>query len=413
MGRKSRDRLEKRNRTLANRLQRRPESQASKASEVVRIPGKTLTIQVPIKDKIVGFAVSPVNQTSSGQTLAVQVRGSIGVDDGEILYDALRSIGATFLNKACSQLGIPTDTLSGFAVVIKAGVATVYLNPSLHLRIAFKGEREIKHGEVVTDDDIADIERVRFKDFEVPPDAGLIAHFRVAWRPVLYFDFGPQQPEPQLRHVDYDLALGALYAQTAYHYLFRMEPELCERMFSDGWFPFVRLLPGRFRNLLRAFKSNGDPGSSIDAVLTFCSVERLERWSTLWFTRAAIAEHQEFIVSALRSYRNNDFIAAVATLYPRIEGILRSLEVNTKGHSQGALAARIETVAAKTHPHANVRLPTLFKKYLTSFYFRNFSDTDAPISRNSVAHGVAEASAHTKQKALIGFLIIDQVAFVT
>lgn len=54
-----------------------------------------------------------------------------------------------------------------------------------------------------------------------------------------------------------------------------------------------------------------------------------------------------------------------------------------------------------------------FIKYLDSWFFKGFnlSTGELDLSRHSTAHGVAPADAFTRERALLGFLILEQIFF--
>jgi hypothetical protein len=74
--------------------------------------------------------------------------------------------------------------------------------------------RPITPGEPVAKNDIADIERVDFAgDVVIPPDCGVLFVFSVGWRKAVFYDFGPLNPNQDVRRAfDCSKVFAQLYA---------------------------------------------------------------------------------------------------------------------------------------------------------------------------------------------------------
>ena len=57
-------------------------------------------------------------------------------------------------------------------------------------------------------------------------------------------------------------------------------------------------------------------------------------------------------------------------------------------------------------------LPDHFGRFLSEVYFRDFNPLrPAGLSRHTVAHGVAHPNDFSRQRALLGLLILDQLSY--
>jgi hypothetical protein len=409
MSGKSKGRMKARHARLARKgsMSGRPRVNA------VRIPGSIVKFEIHPAQPCVGFAAQ---DSRPGEQIETIIQGSLTVDNGETLYERVDAIAGIYLQAALLKERISTDSLSGFVVVTKGEKATVYLNPDVAIRIAYKGDGPKSPGEVITMGDVADVELLTFPQIDIPDDAAIACYIRVHWRPIFYFDFSPNLPGVVRREVDHRRVLGTLYARTAYRGLFELEGSIAQTMFLDGWFPFIRLLPELFKRLQRAYKAQRSTNEAVAAILEYCTVERLTLWSNLWFARGISEDHRPIIESAMRNFGDGDYVAACLLLMPRIEGILAALSADEITFNQAKLSKQMEKIATERHPNSNLFLPGMFKQYLNMYYFRNFSPEDEPVeipvSRHSVAHGWARAVDLDQKAAVQAFLMLDQLAFL-
>jgi hypothetical protein len=57
-------------------------------------------------------------------------------------------------------------------------------------------------------------------------------------------------------------------------------------------------------------------------------------------------------------------------------------------------------------------LPIRFSKYLQDVYFAGFDPNQpTPVSRNSIAHGVADPQDYSLKASTIGLLTLDQIFY--
>ena len=134
-----------------------------------------------------------------------------------------------------------------------------------------------------------------------------------------------------------------------------------------------------------------------------------------WARKPSFESHLALIERAIMRYQEKDYISATAILYPRIEGIMRShhLESNTSRRAtQQNLTASVIEASGRNTDDFSLLLPLRFRRYLEEVYFANFNPQEpATLSRNSVAHGVANPEDYSLKGATIGLLILDQMFY--
>lgn len=130
-----------------------------------------------------------------------------------------------------------------------------------------------------------------------------------------------------------------------------------------------------------------------------------------WLSHEVIIKpHELFVRKAIEQYTSGDFVSCISVLYPRIEGIMRTLHLaKNTNPSQSAMA----DTAVERIPDFSALLPARFRQFLLAYYFRNFNQSagEVPLSRHTVAHGISDAADYDQEKAAIGFMIIDQLSY--
>jgi hypothetical protein len=157
---------------------------------------------------------------------------------------------------------------------------------------------------------------------------------------------------------------------------------------------------------------------SVDDLLTEISSEvndGINDMLTRWKQNSLFQSHIELIQRATERYIQKDFVSATAILYPRIEGIMRDFHHTSGTNSEASQKNLITSVIepqAKIKDGLNLLLPDMFRRYLQDVYFCAFEPgKPAPLSRNSVGHGVADPKDFSLKGDTIGLLIIDQLFF--
>jgi len=359
-----------------------------------------------------GFKPAGYTQQSAkkGDVVDLVYREFTSSEDGNLFISRLEGIprqllaaipGATIADESCVSHML--------AIVRPDETATLYVNDLPHsVEIRAKGAG--KAGQAVSLDDIMDVSRIRLKGIVIPEDAGLVAIFSVGWRKGLFFDFEPLQGVR--RNYDIETALGHCYSYVAFQHLFAISDPIWNEIIRQKWFPFIALKQTTIKQMI----SLAGSGFSIDDLLETISAEATAMIATQiesWSSHSLLAEHYPFLKTAFERFQAEDYISSSSILFPRIEGILRTHHIAAGAISkanQRNLAAGISGPSA-LRPHSNsLLLPSRFQRFLEQVYFADF-DPKKPkgLSRNTVSHGVAPASALDKKGSILAFLILLQI----
>ena len=197
--------------------------------------------------------------------------------------------------------------------------------------------------------------------------------------------------------------------------VFKLDESQWEILFSQGWFPFVSLPKRILRQMISAVRSGSGTEQYTQSV-----VEAIRAMAPLirsrWREPALYQEHLPLLEHAMERFLEGDYVSPTSILYPRIEGILRSIHTASGAASsfnQSRLAeAAVDAWVDKVHDYSWL-LPNRFKEYLEKVYFAGFSPGQpASLSRHSVGHGVAQPRDFDQKHACIAILIVDQLRFL-
>ena len=360
-----------------------------------------------------GYNFIPVKK---GEKVSVIVREFTSSEDGDLFMSRLEGFPTDIINLLPGESEIkPANVSHMLAIIRRDRKATVYVNEIEFIAQVLTKGRDIEAGEVVYEDDVADIGRLIFKDINIPPDAGLLFLFSLGWRKGLYYDFRPLLgKEPELRDYDIEMLSGQYLAYLSFQHLFKIKDEEWNKLLEQQWFPFISLKRRTIEKLINHAKN----GWNIDELIEPISVEVDELVPSLlkkWERKRFFQGHFPILRKAAERYLEKDYISATSILYPRIEGLMRTYHLDTNQPdraSQGNLTrAVVEAHADQRHAYS-LLLPGRFQRYLKEIYFANFDPNNPKVlSRHSVSHGVAPADLFSQKAALIGLLTLDQISF--
>jgi len=360
-----------------------------------------------------GVCVEAVRNGGTAKVCAIEF---VSEEDGDILIERLEGFGSDILAKLPANPPIqPKQVQHLLAIIRRDGTATVYVN-ELNTVGMMQVKRDLKKGDGVFADDIADVHRLEFEGLTIPKDAGILYIFAVGWRRALFYDFLPLLPKNQKeREYDIGAQLAQFYAYLMFQRRFKITDQEWKNLFDGQWFPFITLKEATIRNLI-SYATNCWPLDDLAEAIAQEVRDILPSLLARWKTAPGFTDHMPFLEKAVERYISKDFMSTAAILYPRIEGLLRSHQNQTdptapasqKGLSESA------TKKAESERHANTPLlPAKFREYLKSVYFAAF-DPSAPkirVSRNSVGHGVAAAEECSLKASTISLLLVDQLCY--
>jgi hypothetical protein len=356
-----------------------------------------------------------LSTAKAGEMVKVATREFLSSEDGDDFIRRLEGFPNIVLSHIpLKQRPLPSQIDHLLVIIRKDKTATLYVN-ELQVLVKMLKKRDLAVGELVFNDDIADIKAVKFSGVEVPPDAGVLYIFSAGWRKGIFYDFSPIQPRAtEVRDFDLGVWLGQFLAYLIFQDRLKISDIAWERLFSYGWFPFISLPTVLARELI----NYAQHGWNIDDLLPKVTSEikaALPKWQIKWSKKPLFADHLNVLKTAIERFNARDFISTVLILYPRIEGIMRSYHLIMRPAISQTQTSLVETAIGAnelTKQPRTLLLPEKFRQYLTDIYFGAF-DPQKPegVSRHTVAHGVASQDALSEKAAEVGLLILDQLSY--
>jgi hypothetical protein len=370
-----------------------------------------MPVEITLEQTPAGYAVADADE---GEQAEVVVREFTSSYDGETFISRLDGLPSMLLGKLPRT--IPPSTVDNLLALVQRDLrTTVYVN-ELKMIARIQAARNIRAGEAVREDDVADVAELTFQGLQIPGDVAVIFLFSVRWAKGLFFDLEPLLGAPDYqREYNLSLTLGSFHAFLTNHSIFTLTDRDWSVLFANHWFPFISLP----KSLLKALVGRARGTGALDSLVPQVSAlvrehlpSMLERWGRL----DAFRSHLQLIQHAADRFRQGDYVSPVAVLFPRIEGLLRSVLASLESGgraTQSRLTGCLLAVGADTlHPYSWL-LPARFKQYLEECYFAGFDPNQpAPLSRHSIGHGVASPADFNEKHAALGFLILDQVCYL-
>lgn len=378
-------------------------------------------------DKIQDLAGFAVENGKGKETIAVLARASLTSDEPDF-YQYSEHISNIFLSKKQIQI----DGVYQFLVLIHSDLsADLYVN-DFPVSMEIKAKRDLGAGETVMLDDVADIRKVKFTEIEVKDTDKIIYCFKIGWRFGLFFDLSsrvqpPDAPEPipveKLDIEKTELALGELRRYLTFYHIYKVlesETQFSEMM-KDGWFPFVEILSGEYKNLSRAYQDKFDFENKVKTIVDSFGEDRIKKITNKWWKNKIFSDKRALIEAGINAYLQNDqdgFVNCIKNLSTEVEGILRKVYHSETGKGDGVKSPDlinhiVEKGKISSGSDYSLLLPLPFLEYLQNVVFANFNVESGKVdmSRNASSHGVAEIQQYTKDRALQLILILDQIYF--
>ncbi len=371
---------------------------------------KPRKIHYPTVENLIGFALETAQ---SGEMAKIQTRGSM-VSDTTLFYTYIDQISAIFLRN------ILVGHVFQFLVLIHEDLsADLYLN-DLPVKVTMMTKRTFQKGEVVTTNDIADIQQMSFEGINIKHTDKAIYCFKVGWKFGLFFDLYREEP---LNKTAIEAELGALYRYLSFQYVYDVlesKPHF-EMLVKDGWFPFIETFALEFKALSEAYKNLPDPRAKVQEIVNNFDENRIEHIVSKWWDNDIFSNKRVILESGIQSYLSNvekGFIASIKILLTEIEGIIRLYYFKeTRKGKDVRIADLINHVfdkgKIKTGSEASLFFPRDFLHYLKNIIFPQFDleTGNIALSRHTSSHGVAKAEDYSKIKAVQMILILDQLYF--
>jgi hypothetical protein len=343
-----------------------------------------------------------------GEPVIVQTRGFFCADDPLLLLRVLEGFWGSFLSLLPpGTVESPGDVRHALAVLRNDGTATIWLN---ELTMLAKGliTRSVSAGEGVVSDDLADVQRVDF-GVALPEDAGFALTYQVRWERAYFFDFSALSGEK--RTYDVGAALGAQFTYLMHRQRCVLTEDEWMRLMNDGWFPFILLPQGTVDLMFGLLRQNRSVDLALEGIAK--TVEwRLPSLATEMTKRPELREQVPFVERAVDQYERGDYVSCISVLYPRIEGLWRTLAPPAGRVSHHRLATTVVESGKMRLSPASPLLADRFLEYLKTSFLPAFDPAQPDgLTRHTVTHGVASVGEFTKKGALLGFLILNQLRY--
>jgi hypothetical protein len=347
---------------------------------------------------------------------SVIVREFISSEDSDLFISRLEG----FPSQIVSMLPLNANISPGMihhmlAVVRRDKTATVYINEiDLISTMLLSGRQNVQVGDPISEDDILDIEKLSLENIQIPNDTGIIFVFSSGWRKGFFYDLSPLSGSDKTRNYDLEVVLGHYYAYLSFQHLFKVTEEEWATLFDQQWFPFASLKTKTRKQILHYVKNQSGVDDLLDSIaleVNEAANSMLERWKNNQF----IAPSFKLIEQAMNRYLAEDYISATSILYPQIEGIMRRVYYASNPPKKAPakkLAAHVVQSRHENYHEYSLLLPIRFSKYLQDVYFAGFDPNQpTPVSRNSIAHGVADPQDYSLKASTIGLLTLDQIFY--
>jgi hypothetical protein len=342
-----------------------------------------------------------------------------GTSDDKDFFTYIESIENLYL----SNVGILEEYIHNFLIIHHEDLSVdIYIN-DLPIKIEFLSKRNVQKGEIVYENDVADIRQLKFNDIEIKESDNIIFCFKQGWRFGLFFDLtynGQPNSKMNIERLYYDL--GTYYKKLRYYYLYKTieNGEHFEEMKKDGWFPYVELLSSDYKELSNAYHNKFIFQANIEKLFSKFSKERVEKIVDRWWKNPLYLNKKALLQAGIDGYLRNTqegFISAIKILYSEIEGILGLLFLSENEKYTNKSAELLQFIKEKgqkrTAGYESILLPDIFCSFLQESFFPQFDllKGDVALSRHTSSHGVAGEGTYTKARALQAILILDQIYF--
>ena len=353
-----------------------------------------------------------------GEPIPIRRSGILTSEDGEQLYRQLEGVSEAYA-AAFGPGGVSPSQVDHILAVIRPDrQATLYCNELqliAGIRINRVSRDGIRTGEAIFGNDVADVDSLELRDASgnpvvIPDDHGFCLVLSHRWRKALIFDYSVFPPNPRRRTESLTRVFGHAMAQLMFQEMYSVSEAQWARLFEWGWFPFVGLTHLHRRSLLSWANDERYPAPLMEEIC-FAFAANLEDRVEVWRQRHELMVPQTgFLTTALERFRANDNVGCISVLYPRIEGVMRTLFAEENSKPRPDQNEMVTNLVENQHPDS-LLLPHRFGEYLNAVYFQGFdlSKGNLPLSRHSHAHGVSQAGDYDFIRAVVGFMIFDQL----
>lgn len=336
-------------------------------------------------------------------------------------YKFIEEISRIYFSRPEYQIQI--NSIYSFLILVHSDMsADIYIN-NFPIEIKCRSKRALKEKQIITDNDIADMQELRFPEIAIEESDSLICCLKVGWKFGLYFNFHDQNHPLDIASAC--TSLGRLYRHLAFQYVYQSleSGDHFEKMIGDGWFPFVEILGDEYKELASVYQNDKFTyDHTVKVLLDKFNESRIESVTEKWWEKPIFQEKQQLLQAGIDAFLQGDesgYINCIKNLYTEIEGIMRLLYFRDTGKGSGIgqkeLIGYLTDIGDRrtANDDQSLLLPRQFLEYLTKSVFTNFNleTGTVELSRHSASHGVATAKDYTGVKALQALLTLDQICF--
>jgi hypothetical protein len=367
-------------------------------------------------EEFAGFSAEP---GKGGEKIKVWTRMALTSDEPLFhrLVESLAGVVSHMAQQAHTHVNLRrVDTM--LLVLKQNTIAELWLDTAaVSIQCAVK--RPIKAGTVVFEHDIADVTGMAFPCVDIGTEDKLLCLFRQDWRFGLAFDMNP---DGKLDLEGFNKMLGALYREMRYKHLYEAlgETETFDHLLAAGWFPFVEIIGGEFKEILNHCEARFDMAEIEEKTIAKFDEERMERILDRWLAKPHFAEKSQLMRAAIAAFNKREPIATIKILLTEIEGVLNDAHKAAKDGQGAKIKKLLEFAEASAESKAGgsntLLFPKAFSRYLREHTFADFNpttQTGTASSRHAVGHGAASEGSYTLARALQTILTLDQLAFYT
>lgn len=394
------------------------EEQAPAASPAGALSVRNLGEPLRFKDveSLDGVLAEPVK---GGQTATIWTQLAIDSDaplfhrlvenfDGVIRHMAKKAGSVVNLRRADTVLLVMKPDNSAELWVDAAAIA-------MQCRL----KRAVAARSVIFESDIADVTGMSFPCVTIGEKDKVLCLFREGWSFGLAFDFNP---DGKLDLDRFSTALGTLHRTLRYRHLYQAvnDPGIFGPLLAAGWFPFVEIISGEFRDLAAYAESGFDIAEVEPKIISAFDATRLAHLFERWVAKPHFSAKAALLKEAVEAFTAAKPASAIKIILTEIEGILNDAYKAAHG-GQGAKTKELLAFAQASAEQRAGRpdtlfFPAAFGHYLATHTFANFdpmAQTGTAGSRHAVGHGAAAQDSYTMTRALQAILTLDQLAFYT
>lgn len=368
--------------------------------------------------RFVGFSESAAR---GGEMVSIFTREFLTSDDGDVLVQRLDAIYNTIVLRLPEKLRVSPSRIGQLVVVChRNGKVDVHINASA-IVAKVRPSRNAKKGDPVRLDDITEIYSVKLKDVRIPDDAGYAILFSVGWRRALLYDFSmvaaAAGEQVDIVPGDVEGSLAAAYRYLLFRNRWSLSDAEWTSIVAQRWFIFSGLPESIVTRIIAQVRSKWPIDELLEEIVAHVKAS-LNRVREL-MANGPLERHRNLIYQALDAFERDEYQIVTASLFPRIEGILREqLVVSTGSVPDNVKFAELPDVVVPIAgpPPYSLLMPERFRDYLLGVVFApdDFRDpsTVTRATRHTVGHGVAADQTMTVKDATIAILILQQLALL-